>query len=55
MGQEKEQVEVAVQKEQDKHRQKLAADNHVSLEDFDNVLQPIINSCTKDSIAVRIN
>ena len=52
MGQEKGQIEAAIQKEQDQQRQKLASDNHVSLEDFDNVLQPIINSCTKDSIAV---
>ena len=52
MAQEKEKVEVAIQKEQDSQRKNLASNNGVSLEDFDELLQPIITSCTKDSIAV---
>ena len=55
MKQEKEEIEAAIQGELDQARKKLAADNEISLKDFDDVLQPIIGSCTKDSIAVSIN
>lgn len=31
--------------------QRLATEANISLTDFDNILQPIIESCTKDSIS----
>lgn len=31
--------------------QMMAEDNHISLSELDSILQPIIDTCTKDSIS----
>ncbi|XP_076813025.1 calcium homeostasis endoplasmic reticulum protein-like isoform X2 [Clavelina lepadiformis] len=49
--QEKEQIQVALHNEQSQWLKRLAENNSIVLESFDKVLQPIIDSCTKDSIA----
>lgn len=45
------QIEEAVRKSQAESLSKRAAEHNVNLQDFDSILQPIIDSCTKDSIS----
>lgn len=40
-----------VSKAQVEKIQMMAEDNHISLSELDNILQPIIDTCTKDSIS----
>lgn len=41
-----------IRKAQEEKMTKLAQDNELDLKELDSVLQPIIDSCTKDSISV---
>ncbi|GIY43811.1 calcium homeostasis endoplasmic reticulum protein [Caerostris extrusa] len=45
------QVDEAIRKAQDEKLVKLAKDNELDLKELDSILQPIIDSCTKDSIS----
>lgn len=47
------QIEEAILTNRQEHLKHLAGDCEVSLEQFDETVQPIINSCTKDAILVR--
>lgn len=51
MAQQKKQVEEAIEEAQNKQLDKQAEEQNISLKDFDAILQPIIDSCTKDSIS----
>lgn len=51
MQQQQKQIEEAVEKAQWDAVLKQAEENGLRLTDFDSVLQPIIDSCTKDSIS----
>lgn len=51
MQQQQKQIEEAVEKAQWDSVMKQAEDNGIRLSDFDTILQPIIDSCTKDSIS----
>lgn len=51
MQQQQKQIEEAVEKVQWETVLKQAEDNGLRLTDFDTILQPIIDSCTKDSIS----
>ncbi|KAK6635653.1 hypothetical protein RUM44_000907 [Polyplax serrata] len=45
------QIEEAIRKSQAESLSKRAVEHNVNLQDFDSILQPIIDSCTKDSIS----
>lgn len=51
MQQQKNQIDEAIDRAQNENVQKLAEENNIRLSDFDVILQPIIDSCTKDSIS----
>lgn len=51
MQQQQKQIEEAVEKAQWDSVMKQAEENGIRLSDFDTILQPIIDSCTKDSIS----
>ncbi|XP_054710989.1 calcium homeostasis endoplasmic reticulum protein-like [Uloborus diversus] len=45
------QVDEVIRKAQDEKLSKLASENELDLKELDGILQPIIDSCTKDSIS----
>lgn len=51
MQHQKTDIEEALAKAQTEHITKCALENEISLTELDEILQPIIDSCTKDSIA----
>lgn len=51
LQQQKPQMEEALEKAQLEHIQRCAQENQINLSELDDILQPIIDSCTKDSIA----
>ncbi|XP_067644151.1 calcium homeostasis endoplasmic reticulum protein isoform X2 [Eurosta solidaginis] len=51
MAQQAKQIEEAIEAAQNAQLEKQAEENNIVLRDFDAVLQPIIESCTKDSIS----
>lgn len=51
MAQQKKQIEEAIEAAQNSQLEKNAEELNISLKEFDNILQPIIDSCTKDSIS----
>lgn len=51
MQQQQKQVDEAIEKAQSDTISKQAEENNIRLSDFDAILQPIIDSCTKDSIS----
>lgn len=53
MQQQQEKIEIAIIQAQDMKLSKLAGATGVIVNDFDTVLHPIINACTKDSISVK--
>ncbi|XP_055840816.1 calcium homeostasis endoplasmic reticulum protein isoform X2 [Episyrphus balteatus] len=55
MQQQQKQIDDAIEDAQNNMLEEQAADNNISLIDFDDVLQPIIDACTKDSISAGKN
>uniref|UniRef100_A0A1B0B7T4 SURP motif domain-containing protein n=1 Tax=Glossina palpalis gambiensis TaxID=67801 RepID=A0A1B0B7T4_9MUSC len=55
MGQQKKQIEEAIEAAQNAQLEKQAEVRNISLKEMDAVLQPIIDSCTKDSISAGKN
>lgn len=51
MAQQKKQIEEAIEDAQNAQLEKQADELNISLKQFDGILQPIIDSCTKDSIS----
>lgn len=51
LQQQKPQIEEALAKAQSDHLTRCSQENQINLAELDDILQPIINSCTKDSIA----
>jgi dephospho-CoA kinase len=51
LQQQKSQIEEALAKAQAEHITRCAHENQINLNELDDILQPIIDSCTKDSIA----
>lgn len=51
MQQQQSQIDEAIEKAQNENVLKQADENNIRLNDFDAILQPIIDSCTKDSIS----
>lgn len=51
LQQQKPQMEEALAKAQTEHLMRCALENQINLVELDDILQPIIDSCTKDSIA----
>lgn len=51
MAQQKKQIEEAIEAAQNSQLEMNAEELNISLKEFDNILQPIIDSCTKDSIS----
>lgn len=51
MQQQQKQIDEAIEKAQNETVLKQAEENNIRLPDFDAILQPIIDSCTKDSIS----
>lgn len=51
MKQQTKQIDDAIVGAQNETLQCQADENGIDLEEFDNILQPIIDSCTKDSIS----
>lgn len=51
MQQQQKQIDEAIEKAQNETVLKQAEENSIRLVDFDAILQPIIDSCTKDSIS----
>jgi calcium homeostasis ER protein len=51
LQQQKNEIEETVSKAQMEHIKLCANENEISLTELDDILQPIIDSCTKDSIA----
>ena len=51
LQQQKSQVEEMLANAQVEHINRCAIENQISLNELDDILQPIIDSCTKDSIA----
>lgn len=49
--QKQKQIDEAIEKAQNETVIKQAEENSIRLSDFDAILQPIIDSCTKDSIS----
>lgn len=48
-----EQVTAAVAHAVEQQMQKLLEETQLDMNEFDNLLQPIIDTCTKDAISVR--
>lgn len=55
MQQQQKQIDEAIEKAQNETVLKQAEENNIRLADFDAILQPIIDSCTKDSISAGTN
>uniref|UniRef100_W8BQ97 Calcium homeostasis endoplasmic reticulum protein n=1 Tax=Ceratitis capitata TaxID=7213 RepID=W8BQ97_CERCA len=55
MTQQSKQIEEAIETAQNAQLEKQAEDNSIALREFDSILQPIIESCTKDSISAGKN
>ncbi|XP_055910093.1 calcium homeostasis endoplasmic reticulum protein isoform X2 [Eupeodes corollae] len=55
MQQQQKQIDEAIEDAQNNSLEEQAAENNISLIDFDDVLQPIIDACTKDSISAGKN
>lgn len=55
MQQQQKQTDEAIEKAQSESVLKQAEENSIQLSEFDGVLQPIIESCTKDSISAGKN
>lgn len=55
MQQQQKQIDEAIEEAQNNSLEEQAAENNISLIDFDDVLQPIIDACTKDSISAGKN
>lgn len=51
MSQQKKHIDEAITKAQNSALEKQAEENNISLMEFDDILQPIIGACTKDSIS----
>lgn len=51
MAQQKKQIDEAIEAAQNTQLEKNAEEQNISLKEFDGILQPIIDSCTKDSIS----
>ena len=51
MKQQNKQIEDAITAAQEETFKALAEENDINLSEFDAILQPIIDSCTKDSIS----
>lgn len=51
MQQQQNQIDEAIEKAQNENVLKQAEENNIRLNEFDTILQPIIDSCTKDSIS----
>jgi len=51
MNQKTKQIEEAIAAAQTTQQEQMAGEQGIVLRDFDGVLQPIIESCTKDSIS----
>lgn len=51
MQQQQNQIDEAIEKAQNETVLKQAEENNIRLSEFDTILQPIIDSCTKDSIS----
>lgn len=51
MAQQKKQIDEAIEAAQNSQLEKNADELNISLKEFDSILQPIIDSCTKDSIS----
>ena len=51
MQQQSQQSDDAIRRAQDEQVMELARETGISPEEFDQVLEPIINSCTKDGIS----
>lgn len=51
MAQQKKQIDEAIEAAQNSQLEKNAEEQNISLKEFDGILQPIIDSCTKDSIS----
>lgn len=51
MQQQQNQIDEAIEKAQNENVLKQAEENNIRLNEFDGILQPIIDSCTKDSIS----
>jgi calcium homeostasis ER protein len=51
LQQQKSQIEEAIAKAQADYIIRCAQENQISLTELDDILQPIIESCTKDSIS----
>lgn len=49
--QQRKQIEEAIEEAQNKQLEKQAEEQNISLKEFDGILQPIIDACTKDSIS----
>uniref|UniRef100_A0A0K8URH6 Calcium homeostasis endoplasmic reticulum protein n=1 Tax=Bactrocera latifrons TaxID=174628 RepID=A0A0K8URH6_BACLA len=54
MAQQSKQVDEAIETAQNTHLEKQAEENSIALREFDGILQPIIESCTKDSISAGL-
>lgn len=48
-------IDDLIRQSQDEQLRRMAEDFNVNLNDFENVLHPIVDNCTKDSIAVRFS
>lgn len=51
LQQQQNQIDEAIEKAQNENVLKQAEENNLRLNEFDTILQPIIDSCTKDSIS----
>ncbi|XP_075160073.1 SR-related CTD associated factor 6 [Haematobia irritans] len=51
VNQQKKHIEEAIEEAQNKQLEKQAEEQNISLKEFDGILQPIIDACTKDSIS----
>lgn len=51
LQQQQNQIDEAIDKAQNENVSKQAEENNIRLNEFDVILQPIIESCTKDSIS----
>lgn len=49
-----EQVTAAIALAMEQQTQKLLVETQLDITEFDNLLQPIIDTCTKDAISVRL-
>lgn len=51
MQQQQSQIDESILKAQNELLMKQAEENNINLPEFDRILQPIVDSCTKDSIS----